>query len=107
MFVKNWSDEARETTLKGDSKIFKTEGKGYSLEVKLKAYSTPRGERSCIVYDGSNVVTEAEYLERERSKDFTYRDIVDNIVLDYEFGIIWKVCGFGPVELDSSIFTYE
>lgn len=73
----------------------------------MKSYSTPRGERSCIVYDASGVITEAEFLKYEGREDFTYRDFADNFILDYELGIVWKDCGFGPIELDSSIYTYE
>lgn len=107
MFFKNWSEEAKEAVLKSDGKYAESGGKEFFAEIELKSYSTPRGERSCIVYDASGVITEAEFLKYEGREDFTYRDFADNFILDYELGIVWKDCGFGPIELDSSIYTYE
>lgn len=107
MYYKNWSDEAREAVLKSDGKYAEAGDKKFYAEIKLKSCFTPRGERSCIVYDASAVITEAEFLQYEGREDFTYQDFTDNLVLDYELGITWKVTPFGPIELDSSIYTYE
>lgn len=110
MFVKNWSEEMRERARKsvGEYTEYAEAGdKKFYAEIKLKSHSTPRGERLCIVYDASGDVTEAEFLQSEGSEDFKYQDFTDNLVLDYELGIMWKVTPIGPIELDSSIYTYE
>lgn len=107
LYCKNWSEEMKDAFLNSDGKYVEAGDNELFAEIKLMSHLTPHGERLCIVYDASGNATESEFLQSEGSEDFTYQDFADNAVIDYDCGILWKFNAFGPIEIDSSIFTYE
>lgn len=106
MFFKDWSNE-KKAALKGEGDYFEINNMKIDIVVVSKSYDTPLGERTCIVYDASGEASETVFIQNELSKDFTYRDFADTVVLDSELGILWKLVAFGPIEINSSIYEYE
>lgn len=70
-------------------------------------YLTPKGNRDCIIYNGSPFVSMSEYLQYENHEDFDYEEAVIDLVLDKEMGIMWAAKSFGPIRLDSSVYEWK